>query len=193
MSNDEHATDQDHARVLRRFRPTGFTLVELIVTMSIFAMVAAMAMPLISSTDEFALPFAAQTMQRDFEWAQLHAQRVSDNVVVIVYPWSNEYGFWDQYPSWDIHDHPFWKSGDMGPSGMMHLPTLVSADAVNITSALLDGSNYYFQYNVRGEPVNLWNESLPITGDRQVVLRQGSRQYTLEVTPIIGTVRVTEN
>lgn len=174
-------------------RRAGITLVELIVTVAIMAVVAAVALPTMTSTDDLALPFAAQTMQRDFEWAQLHAQRISENVVVIVYPWSEEYGFWDQFPSWSIHDHPFWVTTDMGPSGMMHLPTLVNADSVNIQSAPLDGFNHYFQYNRRGEPVNLWDESLPITGAREVVLRQGPRQYTLEVTPIVGTVRVTEN
>ena len=90
----------------------GMTLVELMVVFVILAIVMAVVIPLTQGARSYVLPFAAQMMQRDFEWAQVEAQRLSEDVLVIAYPNSELYGIWDTSPTFVILPHPFWSSGD---------------------------------------------------------------------------------
>ena len=180
-------------RGFQDIRGRGLTLAEMIVTIMIMAIVAAVALPLLSSTDQFALPYAAQIMQRDFEYAQMEAQRRSDLIFVAVYPGTEQYNFLlasSNYRTW--LPHPFWSNADRDGSGNIDIRDVAGANDIDIISATLDNANFFFQFDANGEPVNYPDTSLPIQGTRKVVLGQGDRRYSLEVTPIIGNVKIYE-
>ena len=112
----------------------GFSLVELMVVIAVMAIAAAVVLPLVESSRGVGLPMAAQVMQRDLEWAQVEAQRRSEDVLVIVYPWNEQYGMWDITPSFAVLPHPYLQSDELTASGLVDLPVATGNDELDIVS-----------------------------------------------------------
>lgn len=163
----------------------GFTLIEMLMTVAIAAIVAAVLLPLISSVDTFGLPYAAQMLATDLEYAQAEAIRTQRTVRVDFNVDSETYDVYFADTGVRL-THPL-TGGDM----TIDIRDVTDQPDLDIVSATVDGSSASFAFSPTGEPVGA-TDGETISGARSIVLGLDSRSVMIEIVPIVGTVRITE-
>jgi prepilin-type N-terminal cleavage/methylation domain-containing protein len=167
---------KDTAQAERRGR--GFTLLELIVVVSLLGILVAVSTMISSSTDSLAAAAAGRMVMQDLEYAQSEAIRRQESITVTFDVGGNGYTVTES--SGDLLVHP-----TSGGSYTVNLPSAVRQAGVDLTAADFGGGGAV-TFNASGEPVLPGVGQVPVASTSAVVIQCGEAACTVNLSPITG-------
>jgi prepilin-type N-terminal cleavage/methylation domain-containing protein len=162
----------------RRWADRGFTLVELLITISIIAIAAALVVPQMADDQAMRLEAAARVLVSDIELAQVLTIAQPDRPVVVRFDGDTQ-TYWLAYAS--DPDTPL-PRGDTGDPYEVTLGLGRASAATDVTMAVFDMEDDTLTFNEQGGVEDM--NTRPV-----IRLVSPARAIELHVTPTTGTIK----
>lgn len=165
-----------------KFVACGFTLIEMLMVLSIMGLILAITIPMVSDTDQDLAMAGAQMVMRDLEFARSEAIRTQASVTVSFSTTNDNYTLNDgtsNLTSPFTHAvYPASPADEVGnPRITIHGVQLDGSDSVTFSSL--------------GEPLDS-ADGTPMTGDLWIKIRCGTTEAQVDITPLLGQPYISE-
>jgi prepilin-type N-terminal cleavage/methylation domain-containing protein len=158
-------------------RTHGFTLIDLLVTVSIIAVVAAIVVPSMGDDKSLRLMAAAKVMTSDIELAQVMTIAFPDDPIVVRFDPGNDQ-YWLARPA--DPDTPIIRADSSKPY-LVVIGQHRASSAAGVTYAVVDADANTLAFNALGGVVDM-------TAAPSVTLSLGDRWIRLDVASTTGTI-----
>ena len=159
----------------------GFTLIELIVVITILAIAAVLAVPMLSSAGDIKLRSAAGMIASDLEYAKNMAISRQKNYMVVFTPSSESYRVCDNEGT--VIAHPL----KVGSNFIVDFSTNSQLKNVKIVSTDLDSNTVTFDY--LGSPYSGSGTDTPLNSG-SIVISIKTFNSTIKIEPVTGYISI---
>jgi len=156
--------------------PRAFTLLEVLVTVVIIAIIATAVAPAFTNDNHLRLVAAVNVLSSDLELAQVMTISYPDSPVVVRFN-PDKQMYWLAYAS--DPDNPITRAGT-GEAYLTVMGQGRAASAQGVTLKLDDVANDTIEFNAQGGLVDF-------TGKPMIQLNRGDASITLSISPTTGT------
>jgi len=166
----------------QKSRSPGFTLIHIIVTIVLLAIIAAVVVINVTATGDVKAKAAARVVLSDLQYAQSEANRRQEAITVTFYPAEERYTLSDSTGQVLVNPKT---NGNYEVS----LPQDIGDSELDLLTVDFGSGTEAVTFTSVGEPVQ-GGSTQPISSNSTIVVRHGDYTYTVKIIPVTGKISV---
>ena len=166
----------------QKSRSPGFTLIHIIVTIVLLAIIAAVVVINVTATGDVKAKAAARVVLSDLQYAKSEATRRQGSITITFYPDDEKYTLTDSLGQVLINPRT-------RENYEINLPQTIGSAELDLKTVDFGGGAVAVTFTSLGEPVK-GGTTQPISTDSAIVIQHGDYSYIVKIVPVTGKVSV---